>query len=151
MNARQVNAKRKNEGLPPLNFKLFRAVIKKLETAPLAYRQDDVIEKDELAPCGTAGCIGGWAYLLSGKRVTKITDRSKVLERAAVLLGLNQKDTNWEQGDAGYVFSGTPGYDWPEPFASDWRDADGREEEAQVAVRYLKHILATGDVSVDEN
>lgn len=145
MTAREINAKRKRDGLPPLNFKLFRAVIKKLETAPMAYSQEDIVEKDNKAPCGTAACIGGWAYLLAGRRVTSRTNNSTVLNRAALLLGLNNEE-EWEGGDAERLFSGYPEDQWPEPFASDWQDAVDREEQARVAVAYLKNILATGDV-----
>lgn len=150
MNARQVNAKRKREGLPPLNFKLFRAVIKKLEAAPMAYDQESVVEKDKEAPCGTAACIGGWAYLLSGKKVTKKVTMLNVLNEASELLGLNADALDWEDGDACRVFAVDPDETWPEPFASDWQSAEGREEQAAVAVRYLRNILATGDVNADE-
>lgn len=143
---RQVNAKRKHEGLPPLNFKLFRAVIKKLETTPTAYEQGHVVEKDNEAPCGTAACIGGWAYLLAGKRVTQRTSRKKVLNEAAVLLGLNNIP-DCEAGDADVVFAGEPNYSWPEPFASEWSVTDNRKEQATIAVAYLRHLLATGDVN----
>lgn len=148
MTPAQVNAKRKREGLPPLNFKLFKAVIEKLKSAPLAYSQGDVIEKDKEAPCGTAACIGGWAYLLGGKRVTKKVSNLDVLDKAAVMLGLNVEE-DWETGDAFTVFDGDPSDAWPEPFASNWQAANGREEEAAVAVAYLKNILATGDVHAE--
>lgn len=35
---------------------------------------------------------------------------------------------------------------WPEPFASDWAEAVGAHERAAVAVAYLDHIIATGEV-----
>lgn len=147
MTQREINERRKAEGLPPLNFKLFRAVIEKLETAPLAYEQANVIESDSKAPCGTAGCIGGWAYLLAGNVVN--VSKSTVLDRAAGLLGLNQDDDCWEDGDAVTVFSANPEHSWPEPFASQWRRAAGREQEAKVAVAYLRNILTTGDVDAE--
>lgn len=149
MTPRQVNAKRKREGLPPLNFRLFRAVIKKLETAPMAYEQDTVVSPDRDAPCGTAACIGGWAYLLEGQRATTTLADERVLNKAAFLLGLNEDDQSWSDGDAGSVFSSSPESRWPAPFGGDWMEADGREEEAKVAVRYLKNILATGDVGTE--
>jgi hypothetical protein len=145
MTPRQINAERIAGGLPPLNFKLFRKVIKKLETAPLAYSQKDVIKPSDTAPCGTAACIGGWAHLLDGHRNRRNKDR--VLTSAAAILGLNDKGSHWRDGQAETVFSGDPDYEWPQPYRNQWREAKTVRGQARVAIRYLKHIINTGRVT----
>lgn len=142
---RQINAERKKEGKPPLNFALFRKVIKKLEAAPMAYEQSDAIKNDGRAPCGTAACIGGWAYLLAGQSPEGVS-QSTVLDRAGRMLGLSGGDENWDDGDAQVVFTGDPDTCWPSPFDTQWERVTTRRGQAQVALRYLKHIITTGKV-----
>lgn len=143
--SRQINAERKKAGLPPLNFPLFRKVIKKLETAPEAYRQTTTASRDNSAPCGTAACIGGWADILSGAGDLKKARVS--LNRAADRLGLN--GMMWAEEDdteRAILFDGDPSDVWPQPFASQWSRAHTRERRARVAIRYLKRIITTGKV-----
>lgn len=148
MNARQINAQRKANCKPPLNFALFRKVIKKLETAPMAYDQATIAEPDEESPCGTAACIGGWADILSApkeifRRNGKLIPFRVDLGRAADSLGLDRDDS-----DEDNLFTGYPGggYDgWASrKHREAWRKAATRKGQARVAIRYLTHILKTG-------
>lgn len=143
--SRQINVERKQEGLPPLNFSLFRKVIKKLETAPEAYRQAQTAIRDEDAPCGTAACIGGWADILSGDGDLK---NARVdLNRAADNLGLD--GYSWfdeSDSERAILFDGDPSLKWPEPYQTQWITAGTRRKRARVAIRYLTHIIKTGKV-----
>lgn len=147
MNTRQINVQRKAEGKPPLNFALFRKVIKKLETAPTAYDQTAIAEPDSESPCGTAACIGGWADILSAPkglfRCGKLIPYRVNLNRAADSLGLDCNDS----GESN-LFTGDPG-DNSDGWASRkhreaWRKAATRKGQARVAIRYLTHIFKTG-------
>lgn len=139
---RRINAERKRDGLPPLNFALFRKVIKKLETAPEAYDQSTYATKSDDAPCGTAACIAGWATVLDGRiphtRIRQLNRRADKYGQRA--LGLTNKESE-------VLFSGLPVCDWPRQFSSQWREVRSEGRQARVAIRYLKHIITTGKVT----
>lgn len=149
--SRQINAERKREGLPPLNFPLFRKVIKKLETAPTAYDQSDPFRHEESAPCGTAACIGGWADILAGNVDLSDPDAQTNLNRAGNALGLGGKDWAFEEDtERAILFVGGPEEDdggWPTPYRQQWRKVKTARGQARVAIRYLRHIIATGKVT----
>lgn len=144
--SRQINAERNAGGLPPLNFALFRKVIKKLEAAPEAYNQNTWGQKSDIAPCGTAACIAGWAAHLSGKVTIEELHRrtTSIRDIAGSQLGLNAHE--WQQDERDVLFGSTPAHDWPEPFRTQWHNAASRRGQARVAIRYLKRIIKTGKV-----
>lgn len=145
---RQINAQRKAEGKPPLNFRLLRRIIVKLESNPEAYNQQTWGQSNRLAPCGTAACIAGWASLLDGKFTHQQLRRNpkSAKGKAAKSLGLNVDLGGY--GDEVYtLFNGDPSGVWPQPFSTRWLNANGNpKREARVAVAYLKHIVATGEI-----
>jgi hypothetical protein len=144
--SRQINSERKQAGLPPLNFALFRKVIRKLEAAPMAYDQGQEAIFDDNAPCGTAACIGGWADILSGRGSLKWARVD--LDRAAESLGLTGE--NWVseyRTERAVLFDPSPEHAWPSPFNSQWEKAKTQRGQARVAIRYLTHILNTGKVT----
>lgn len=140
--SRQINIERKKDGLPPLNFALFRKVIKKLEIAPEAYEQTTYGERDSDAPCGTAACIAGWATVLSGNAAHTNIRR---LHRKAQDIATKELGINYEESRT--LFGAEPYGIWPEPFDLRWARALTRKSQARVAISYLKRILKTGKVN----
>jgi hypothetical protein len=141
--SRQINSRRKAEGKPPLNFTLFRKVIKKLETAPNAYEQITFGERDREAPCGTAACIAGWAAIEAGRIKLHQIKRLQIhaSEIAQSELGITD--------DESLIFTAKPSSNyegWPEPYKTEWSKANGRRQQARVAIRYLTHIIKTGKI-----
>lgn len=146
MTPRQINAQRKRDGKPPLNFALLRRIIKKIKTNPEAYDQHVWGRKDSEARCGTAACIAGWAANLDGKKTLEQLRRNpkSVQKIATKSLGLYVNDYELDEVDA--LFDGTPKWSWPTPFGSAYERAISVEERANVAVQYLKRIISTGGV-----
>lgn len=139
---RQINAARKRVGDPALNFRLFRKVITKLETTPEAYDQGSYGEPSELAPCGTAACIAGWAAHLSGEMTLLQLHENwtEVQETAQRELGIDDHELS-------VLFAGTPARKWPRRFAGQWMRSNTSKQRARVAIRYLSHIINTGKVT----
>lgn len=144
---RQINAQRKRDGKPPLNFALLRRVIKKIESNPEAYDQNVWGRRQLTAPCGTAACIAGWAGQLGGLvTLEQLRRNPKSLQRkSAKLLGL--QSNKYKQDEVDTLFAGDPYWNWPAPFGEDYADAVTGKAQAKVAVRYLKYIIATGRIT----
>lgn len=136
----EINAQRESNGLPPLNFDLFRKVIEKLETSPEAYDQGDVARKDSRSPCGTAACIGGWADILSAP-----SERQKTARMAGHVSLARARDALGLASFSG-LFAANPESGWPKSFAQQWRTATTARERSQAAIGYLTHIIKTGKV-----
>lgn len=141
---RQINAQRKADGKPPLNFRLIRRIIEKIEATPEAYDQGVWGRRAPTAPCGTAACIAGWASFLGGKKSLEQLHRNlKSVRKLAVdLIGL--KDTKDYETEIG-MFDGYADR-WPRPYSNRFQDATTRKQQAKVAVAYLKHVLRTGQM-----
>jgi hypothetical protein len=143
---RQINTERGRDGKPPLNFRLIRQIIKKIETTPEAYDQNVWGRRDDKAPCGTAACIAGWACFLGGeKSLEQLRRNPKSAAGVAVkLLGLFKPRNGWDGGEKG-MFDGYA-YSWPSPFAERYQAAKTSRARARAAISYLKHVLKTGEV-----
>lgn len=144
---RQINAQRKKDGKPPLNFPLLRRLIKKLETNPESYNQGVWGIKNPTAPCGTAACIAGWTAFLDKKLTLKQLWRNpkRAGKVAARSLGLHVN--TWDYVDEKTIlFNGWPADIWPSPYGDQYAKARTEKQRARVAVRYLKHIIATGEI-----
>lgn len=88
------------------NAQLAYCVLDHIAAHPEQWRQREWISRPKGNECGTAGCMAGWACLLSGdqphwgwKRLTshKVVDSSDhdvhyVMERAQFLLGIGEDD-----------------------------------------------------------
>lgn len=137
---RQINAQRRKDGKPPLNFRLLRRIIRKLETTPEAYKQNIWGESSPTAPCGTAACLAGWAAHLDGKLTHQQLRRNpKSAERKAALsIGLSDYEHR--------MFSGDPWGEWVSPFGKHYEKARTAKARARVAVRYLNHVINTGQI-----
>lgn len=133
-----------------LNTELLKAIREKIATVPQAYDQGTYARASDVAPCGTAACIAGWACVLSGamstdglRKAEEEGEQEMIHETAQTALGLNN-------GDAERLFDGNPsdeyeGYGWPEPFKGQWLNWPP-SDRPQIAVAYLTRIIETGEV-----
>lgn len=154
---RQINAERKKANLPPLNFALFRKVIKRIETKPETYAQQtwhaNVNDFNTNAreyndgkprprpPCGAVACIAGETIICNAPSVklglVALTNADGYSFTAGNLLGLSGRERNLFDGNA---------LTWIEPFRSQFQSAKTYKGEARAAINYLKHIIKTGKV-----
>lgn len=126
-----------------LNVKLLRKVRNRIAKIPESYDQGAwIIEPFSSAPCGTVACLAGEVAICGAPSIKKgiaqfLADPLKAIARAEHLLGLTGKNHGLFAADA----SG-----WPEPFASRFRHAATKQQEAQVAVAYLDECIKRGKV-----
>jgi hypothetical protein len=124
-----------------MNKKVVRRMIKRLETVPESYHQGAMfVEEDDHAPCGTVACLAGEAVICSAKTVEAgiklaLSGEIDLVEEAEALLGLT---------DIEHCVFAVDGSGWPIPFRYEFTEANSREEEARVAVAYLKEALKRG-------
>jgi hypothetical protein len=131
---RQINDERERSGFPRLNFKLFRRVIRQLETHPEMYDQDTYETNTD---CGSVRCIGGWGAYFSHIPIWK--KGSVQFKQIAKAFGIVEYE-------ATVLFSGSTVL-WPEKYRLQWNRATSGKEETRVAIRYLTHIIKTGKVT----
>lgn len=142
---KKINAKRKAEDKPPLNFPLWVKVRNRIAAVPESYHQGEWKAKSSEAPCGTKACLAGEAIICSerspkaGLKLLWQKNKRSIPNMAIALLGL-------EPYNEVQIFSGYPLGDWVEPFGSEWADAKTSKAQARVAVRYLTHVIRTGEV-----
>jgi hypothetical protein len=153
----QINKDRKSHGLPPLNFKLIRKVIKRIETVPESYAQQvwesDAEEFNESAeagrghkrptpPCGSVACLAGEAIICDAPTIAlglrRLKRTKQTAHRAAQLLGLSEGETDLFDGEAD---------GWIQPFRNQFKNAKTYKGEARAAINYLRYILRTGKVT----
>lgn len=125
-----------------INRPLVQKILDKISEVPKSYDQNvwlEKVEPKEDHPCGTVGCIAGWAVELSANgQGTGIVDYgtyhsdSYVEQRAQNVLGLTS-------GEADILFSPTSYSKWPTRYKLMMFLSDHL-----AARRYLKHIIATG-------
>lgn len=80
----------------------------------------------EIADCGTAACIAGWACLLSDERPS--------LWYGERLLRLNYPEKH-------YLFFASS---WPTKFYHRWRNANTPQERAVIAAERIDHFIEHG-------
>lgn len=99
------------------------------------FRNVNPISKDA-PPCGTVGCIAGWACVLSGVDVELTID---LWSKARSLLGLSMEESErlFTEPDIAIYSSGEQGC-WPMSLAEEYEDAETPKERAEVTVRRIK-------------
>ncbi len=124
---------------PKLNVRLLRKIQKMILEEPRRlnmwlvqnhYSKRDVDNSEyNLPPCGTVGCIAGWALNLSG------FTRSNSLNKAATLLGI-------ERTASDHVFLVS---DWPEKFHNRYNDARTQRQKARVTSNRIDYLIKHGE------
>ena len=140
---------------PKLNKKLIRKIIKHITDEPNRYLQSEVIvtgkpgdfvhgydsyDGQKLVSCGTAACIGGWAYILNRKRPK--LHAYDILDPARHDLGLSLERAN-------VLFSGEPSLEWPPPYNKQWAAARTPKARAKVAAALLTKVNDTNGTILD--
>lgn len=121
-----------------LNIPLFQKILDKITEAPASYDQGTWMDQSDEAPCGSTGCIAGWAVVLSGRMTAEevesltltLCDQRQMLDMGREVLGLTF-------GEATHLFKGDT-TEWPLRYR-----ALSFFSTHLAAVRYLKNIIRT--------
>src|SRR5271154_2234349 len=130
-----------------INRELFENVKAHILAEPLRLDMEEGLRTSSVAPCGTAGCIAGWAAILSGRithaEVNNLEEKGiswyKVSTIAMDVLGLS--GTTSDHDDLFY-----PRH-WPEPFKAQYFEAyfkDDRAGTANAVAARIQSLLDTG-------
>ncbi len=139
-----------------LNVRLVRKIIRHILAEPLRYWQKWTIHTgtpgeliggccgQRFAKCGTVACIGGWAYILSTTR-PRLSQYGRGWrgERSRTLLDKGGKALGLSDYHQSILFSGSPSYDWPQPYARQYDAATTSRARARVACRLLEKVIDT--------
>lgn len=129
-----------------INYRLLRRVQEHIIEEPrrldmnlIAFRANKDNYGDDAPPCGTAGCIAGWACLLSGTTFEKASTGG--WKRATKLLGLTSSQ-------AATLFAPPAHYDngidsWPKKFSMKYIKAKTKRGKANVTVARIEHFIKT--------
>ncbi len=120
-----------------LNVKLLRKVRKHILKEPRRLNMYVFATPQPCAPCGTAGCIAGWAALLSGKSTHDARIKNPGL--AARLLRIPDKP--WYGSPANILFYVD---NWPERFGREYDAASDYETRAKVTARRIDYFIKEG-------
>jgi hypothetical protein len=119
----------------PMNVDLLLRVKAHILAEPRRFDMDDWVRKSKAAPCGTVACIAGWAGLLNNPQIEKTYDVTSIdffqPRHNGLQLTEDESDRLFYEGE------------WPEPFCSEYYDAESSSERAAVAVRRIDHFIET--------
>jgi hypothetical protein len=144
-------------------IRLLRKVAAHILEEPRRLKMGDWIEtfnpefkEDNIPPCGTQGCIAGWAAVLTDKNI-KANDKGilqipedyydDVENNAAEALGLTIDQANrlfyfkeWEVNydDDAYAYVG-----WPTKFSKAYEKAKTAKTKAKITVQRIEHFITT--------
>lgn len=129
-----------------LNKQLIEQVRDHVLAEPRRYDQGTFGESVpvDISPCGTQACLAGWAVMMAGRMTLPEIIRSDsgvVMSEAALAMGLDDLQ-------AENLF----GWNWPEPFAQEYSNADAYEDSAaraRVAGDLLNAVIATDGAILD--
>lgn len=132
-----------------LNVRLLRRIQKALLKEPSQFNMEQYFNdrsttKRKPANCGTAACIGGWAYALSKNlnpskaRVKYLAEHGFMGPIASRLLGLGTGDKINEHALL-YLEQ------WPQPFRTNYSKAKTDRAAARAAVDRIEHLIKTGE------
>lgn len=118
-----------------MNVKLLRKVKKHILEEPKRLNMYEGLIADSSVPCGTAGCIAGWACVLDARiSVPKagFEPWGTISRQAKDALGLADDQ----------AFRLFRSWMWPDKFASDFDEAD-KATQAKVTAARIDHFIKT--------
>lgn len=127
-----------------MNVELLEKVKQHILEEPRRLNMQYVLIASSTAPCGTVGCVAGWAMFLTGAMdkygylIPSECHRDNY-DIAMEKLGLNKQQT-------GKLFDFSKwniGYHWPANFENAYNNAETPEERARVTVARIDHFIAT--------
>lgn len=126
-----------------LNVRLLRRIKRHILEEPrrlnmygFGYKIHGTPSPDE-PPCGTVGCIAGWAIWLSGLQVSEVN----VIRKASTLLGLKNRYDGLS-GDQKRLFYVE---DWPTLFEHRYVAAQRARTRAYITAERIEHFIKTGE------
>lgn len=131
-----------------LNIELFKKIRKRIAAIPESYNQSWWMIPTSAAPCGTAACLAGETIICNAPSIKAGLSNLAQADRRGVVGSQARRALGLAPGEAATVFGYIDGgfVSWPEPFASQFRDAENSQGRAAAAVAYLDHIIETGKV-----
>lgn len=104
-----------------------------------------IISEDTIAPCGTVGCIAGWAILLSHRKgrqpISEVRDRHMQREWAWGTKSIKDEAERL-LGTGNDLF--LVAY-WPEPFSTRYGNAASDRGRARATAQRIDHFIKTGE------
>lgn len=137
-----------------INKKLLRKVMAHIKAEPRRLDMAFLLEQTDkeyaaedksLPPCGTVGCIAGWACILDLKRFNAEDIAFNGWERGKKRLNLNEDQAHRlfsSPGDWEYS-NGNEGRKWPEAFANRYNKAKTARGRMNATVARIEHFLKT--------
>jgi hypothetical protein len=130
-----------------MNVKLLTKIQKHILAEPRRLDMDVVLIKGldpaswrDVPPCGTVGCIGGWAYILSRKR-----PQLKQYGIDHLVLGRHELKITAIEADRLFdtVYDDSILNAWPKKYIEAYLKAKSPAGRARAAVRRIDHFIAT--------
>lgn len=121
-----------------LNKKRLMEAVKHLEKYPSTYDQQYYANKSEDSICGTVGCLAGTLLFLNAPTAfaAEVANGNQDVRKiAARILGI-------PCGRTVNLFGQSSG--WPEPFASNYENAEDEYGRVRVLAARVKHFIKTG-------
>lgn len=111
---------------------------RRLDMDTIKCKVDPTLEKNP--PCGTVGCIAGWATILSPDFERKI---SPEWENEQELLGISQEQAYRLFTEPKFRLIRGEGLGWPADLADAYRVANTAKERAEVTARRIDRFIET--------
>lgn len=126
-----------------LNVPLLRKVQKHILEEPRRLNMSQWLQYSDAAPCGTVGCIAGWALKLSGSR---LRNTDKFAKAASELLNIKFSRTKDyrlfnDDCDAARLFSTL---NWPRQFSERYYSSEFPSERAEVTSDRIDYFIEEG-------
>lgn len=143
-----------------LNRKLIEKMIQRLEDEPRTYDQGTLGEPYDQRKqayeftaalprpeprCGTVACLAGQAIICSERSLpTALATIDRLANRPYGVAAEAAQRMGITQGfDTLHRLFGATSREWPEPFASQWKDAKTYRGQTRAAINLLRAILRT--------
>lgn len=125
-----------------MNTRLLRKVAKHIAEEPrrldmsFLYRRAALVKEDLRPPCGTVGCIAGWALII-GLKATTFSAAFPIVNGSTVDVTDARKLLKVKNDHLFFLSL------WPEAFQCDYRAASTPAERASVTVARIEHFIKT--------
>lgn len=130
-----------------MNIPLLLQIADRISKHPEKFRMESWVSDNgmgtdhgiDIAECGTACCIAGWACALSGN--AELLAEPIIVDEGLRILRAAEEALQIDYGVSHKLVSAEW---WPSPFNGEYKEAKTQEAKAEVAVRRIHHLIATG-------
>lgn len=132
-----------------MNVELLRHISRHIQEEPRRLdmnitlnKLDRLAEIDDMPPCGTVGCIAGWACVLTDQIPNNFIH---VLPTAMKAIGLSDIEADRLFAEPTFAFTRGGAYKahWPTDLANRYEAAETAQEKADVTVERIERFIAT--------